>query len=289
MGVSKKEIDYILRKTFIEDWPETTAKLGRDLMIEFTDVLKTAGKKQTFGKTRLDLIHPEAIEGIGLALTDGCKKYGDNNWRLGLKYSEVYGAAQRHLQKFWSVAISDIDKDSGLPHLYHAICNIAFLLTYEENKERYQTFDDRAGSNNEFYKQQEGLVKSITKLVQENPGFFECQTGDDLLQKVYDTLDYAINTSQQFPDQPDFPDLTKMTHPEACEHLVEGMRVKLMRGANAFELDWSRVWINEMTAHVGGVYTIESVDSVEGIHFEEIGCWYPAFVLEIISRPGDTE
>lgn len=101
------------------------------------------GKKDSKNKVRLDLVPTEAIEGLALALMDGIKKYDENNWRLGLSYSEIYGAAQRHLQKFWNTDKPDVDSESKLPHLYHAICNIAFLITYEENKERYRTFDDR--------------------------------------------------------------------------------------------------------------------------------------------------
>jgi hypothetical protein len=79
-------------------------------------------------------------------------------------------------------------------------------------------------------------------------------------------------------------DLTKMDHPTACKYLVKGMKVKLLRWANNFERGWNKVWIDAMTAYIGKVYTIESVDSIEGIHFVEIGCWYPAFCLQIIEQ-----
>lgn len=245
--------------------------------------------KKDVGKNRLDLIPVECIDAIGKVLTFGAEKYFDSSWRQGINYSRVYAATQRHLQAFWGEA-PDIDEESKLSHLSHAFCNLAFLLAYEENKERYQTFDDRAGSNNEFYKQQEGLVKSITKLVQENPGFFECQTGDDMLQKVYDTLDYAINTSQQFPDQPDFPDLTKMTHPEACKHLEVGMRVKVLCRGPGHTRGWRNSWNMEyMDECIGNVFTIETVNA-HGVNFMETGwCSFPAFVLEIVSRSEETK
>lgn len=239
MGVSRKEIDYILRKTFIEDWPKSTAKLGRNLMTEFTDKLEAVGKKDSKNKTRLDLVPTEAIEGLALALMDGLKKYNENNWRLGLPYSEIYGAAQRHLQKFWNTDKSDIDSESKLPHLYHAICNIAFLITYEENKERYRTFDDRVGGNNKPY-----------------------------------------------------PDLTKMTHPEACEHLEVGMRVKVLRAAEYNERGWNAIWYGEkMNSYIGNSYTIKGFTGSENVEFvEDNQAWvFPAFVLEIVSRPGGTE
>jgi len=241
------------------------------------------GIKHDQDKIRFDLIPVEAIEALAKVLKMGAEKYGDNNWRAGIKYHRVYRAAQHHLQEFWGEH-PDKDDESSLPHLYHALCNIAFLITYEDNKERYRTFDDRAGSNNEFYKEREELVEGINKLVQDNPNFFECVVGDDTLQKAYDTLDYAIATSEQFNDQPNFPDLTKMTHPEACEHLEVGMRVRILRKAWGRKLGWENCWIPEMDCTIGDEYNIANIN-IYGVRFDEAVSSYPAFVLEIISRP----
>ena len=87
------------------------------------------GVKHDVGKNRLDLIPPEAIEALGWVLSHGSKKYGDNNWRGGIKYSRVYGATLRHLVA-WARG-EYLDKESELPHLWHALCELAFLVTYE--------------------------------------------------------------------------------------------------------------------------------------------------------------
>lgn len=249
--------------------------------------------KKDAGKIRLDLIPVECIEALGKVLTMGAEKYHDNSWREGMNYSRVYAATQRHLQAFWGES-QDTDAESKLPHLFHALCNISFLITYEENKERYRTFDDRAGSNNEFYRQREELVSSITKLVQDNPSFFECRVGDDTLQKVYDTLDYAIHSPYTtVKEKQNFPDLTKMTYLEAYKHLEVGMRVKVLRKANYEERGWPVGWPDPMDKYVGGEFLIEKMRKHVGVvlRYEKGGCtWnFPPFVLEIISNPEPEE
>lgn len=100
-----------------------------------------AGDKYDEGKNRLDLVPPEVIEAVGRILTHGAVKYAPHNWQKGINYEKVYGAMQRHLQAFWRG--EQLDSESKLPHLWHAACNIAFLITYEAHPETYKQFDDR--------------------------------------------------------------------------------------------------------------------------------------------------
>jgi len=86
------------------------------------------GKKHDRGKNRLELIPPEMIEGLGEVLTHGAAKYGDHNWARGMRWSRYYGAALRHMNAFWSG--QDHDTESGLLHLQHAACAVAFLIAY---------------------------------------------------------------------------------------------------------------------------------------------------------------
>lgn len=90
------------------------------------------GKKFDNDKNRLELIPPEFIEGTGEVLTFGAKKYGDRNWEKGMAWSRAYGALQRHLNAWFSG--EQVDLETGLSHLKHAACNVAFLITYEERK-----------------------------------------------------------------------------------------------------------------------------------------------------------
>lgn len=84
------------------------------------------------GKTRMDLLPYEALEGIAQILTFGAAKYADHNWRKGLAWSRVYSSLQRHLGA-WSRG-EDLDSETGKSHLWHAGCNILFLITFEINK-----------------------------------------------------------------------------------------------------------------------------------------------------------
>ena len=77
-------------------------------------------------KTRYDLVPPSAIKAIANVLTYGAKKYKPNNWQL-VEDTERYTAAlYRHLEAWRSGEIND--SESGLPHLEHAMTNLAFLI-----------------------------------------------------------------------------------------------------------------------------------------------------------------
>lgn len=99
------------------------------------------GIKHDLEKSRIDLITPAFIEGIGEVLRFGAEKYGDRNWEEGILYSRVYAAAMRHLLAFWQGKVSD--SESGLHHLLHAGCCIMFLYAYEDDSLRYQEWDNR--------------------------------------------------------------------------------------------------------------------------------------------------
>lgn len=78
-------------------------------------------------KPRLDLILPGIIEAIGWVRTYGVKKYGDaDSWRKVEPWRYV-AAMLRHIVAYLREPDS-IDEESGLPHLWHAACNIAFLI-----------------------------------------------------------------------------------------------------------------------------------------------------------------
>jgi pyrimidine deaminase RibD-like protein len=78
------------------------------------------------GKLRYDLIPPSALKGLAEVLTFGAKKYKPNNWR-GVDDPDKYVAAtMRHFEDYR--AGQELDTDSSLAHLKHAMTNIAFLL-----------------------------------------------------------------------------------------------------------------------------------------------------------------
>jgi hypothetical protein len=54
---------------------------------------------------------------------------GEGNWEQGMTWSRCYNSCMRHLLAFWRG--EEMDPESGLPHLAHAICNIIFLYEYQ--------------------------------------------------------------------------------------------------------------------------------------------------------------
>ncbi len=95
-------------------------------------------KRFDSGKPRLDLVPVSTIQGLAEVLTFGAEKYGDNNWRNGMKFSRAYASLMRHLLAYWSG--QDNDLESGLPHLHHVLCNVAFLVEYTKT---HPELDDR--------------------------------------------------------------------------------------------------------------------------------------------------
>lgn len=90
------------------------------------------GKKFDGDKVRMELLPPEFLTATAEVLTFGAKKYDDRNWELGMKWSRVFGALMRHMWAWWKG--EDKDPETGLSHLHHAACCIAFLIAYEERK-----------------------------------------------------------------------------------------------------------------------------------------------------------
>lgn len=101
---------------------------------------KKAGRKEDGGKPRMDLVPPSGVVAVAEILRYGAetKGYGDRNWEKGLDWGRVYGAAMRHLMAFWGG--EDDDEESGLPHIWHAACNLFFLIEYAKT---HPELDDR--------------------------------------------------------------------------------------------------------------------------------------------------
>lgn len=95
-------------------------------------------------KPRMDLLSRVALEGCAWVLTFGARKYADNNWRKGFKWSRLIGAAMRHLTAIMDG--EDTDPESGLPHVDHLACCVMFL---SEHQKKNLGEDDRWKYSNE--------------------------------------------------------------------------------------------------------------------------------------------
>ena len=93
------------------------------------DDLNKGGVKYDHGKARYDLLPPEGAEAVATILEFGAKKYAARNWEQGMDWSRPFNAAMRHLWAWWRGETTD--PDSGYSHLWHAACNLNFLIAYE--------------------------------------------------------------------------------------------------------------------------------------------------------------
>lgn len=100
-----------------------------DLLSQTKPNLKIATKFDA-NKNRLELLPVTGLEQIGLAMTFGAKKYADNNWAQGFKWSRLSGSALRHI--FAWLRGEDTDPESSLSHLAHAGACILMLLSHEK-------------------------------------------------------------------------------------------------------------------------------------------------------------
>lgn len=98
----------------------------------------TGGLKYDSNKPPVDLVPREAIEAAARAFGFGARKYAAHNFKLGLQYSRLAGAVQRHLLAYMDC--EDLDPESGLSHLDHAMSALSMLVYMSKNKPE---MDDR--------------------------------------------------------------------------------------------------------------------------------------------------
>lgn len=96
-----------------------------------TDLLQE-GVKYDQDKLPYHLLPPELMEAVADILDFGQKKYAPRNWEKGMKWSRVFSSLMRHMWKWWNGETND--PETGKSHLWHAGCNIAFLIAYEARK-----------------------------------------------------------------------------------------------------------------------------------------------------------
>lgn len=83
-------------------------------------------------KPRYDLVPPSAIKAMADVLTFGARKYKPNNWRNCEELGRYVAATMRHFEAYRAGEVND--PDSGLPHLAHAMTNLAFLLELDTSE-----------------------------------------------------------------------------------------------------------------------------------------------------------
>lgn len=80
------------------------------------------------GKTRVDLLPPDAIMGLANLMTVNELKYPDRNWEKGMPFSDVLASLERHMLAL--KAGEDIDPTDGQHHALKIMWNGMALFCY---------------------------------------------------------------------------------------------------------------------------------------------------------------
>lgn len=87
--------------------------------------------KSDAGKVRPSLVPPSLVIEVAKVREYGIKKYHDpENWKR-VEAQRYVDALYRHFLQYLSG--ENLDDESGLPHLSHMACNLAFLIEMEVN------------------------------------------------------------------------------------------------------------------------------------------------------------
>lgn len=87
--------------------------------------------KADAGKPRLTLVPRQIIWDVAAVREYGNRKYKDpDNWKQ-VETQRYRDAAYRHFMAYLDDP-QGVDEESGLPHLSHLACNIAFLCELEK-------------------------------------------------------------------------------------------------------------------------------------------------------------
>ena len=95
----------------------------------------SGGLKYDHGKLRYDLVPPHAIKAIADVLTYGADKYAPNSWQTVSDGETRYTAAMmRHFEAYREG--EELDPETGKSDLSHCLCNLTFLLWFQQNRLR---------------------------------------------------------------------------------------------------------------------------------------------------------
>ena len=132
-NVRKQVIVDILRQAGCELPGSYTLKASESSVQRVPDAPKIPGAKSDQGKLQLSMVPPAMIYAVAKIREYGNKKYADpENWRR-VDPEKFHEAMLRHCMAVWEDWRS-IDSESGLPHLWHLMCNGAFLCAMMEEK-----------------------------------------------------------------------------------------------------------------------------------------------------------
>lgn len=101
---------------------------------------KEQGLRFNTGKLRWSLVDFESLVPMVQVLEFGAQKYDDHNWKKGMPITQISESLMRH--SFAFLGGEDNDRESGLPHIGHILCNAMFISYMIKNCNEH---DDRYG------------------------------------------------------------------------------------------------------------------------------------------------
>jgi hypothetical protein len=93
--------------------------------METQEEYKDLATRHNEGKLKWSLVDFKSLEPMVRVLEFGAEKYEIDNWKKGLKVTEICESLLRHIHSF--LEGENNDSESGLPHLGHIQVNAMFL------------------------------------------------------------------------------------------------------------------------------------------------------------------
>ena len=90
------------------------------------------GSRYNKGKRKWSLVHYKSLEPLVEVLEFGAEKYSPENWKKGLDKKEILESMMRHLTALMDG--EENDKESGLHHIGHIMCNAMFYRYFDNNE-----------------------------------------------------------------------------------------------------------------------------------------------------------
>lgn len=89
--------------------------------------------KDDASKPIFSRVPPEIILAIEKVREYGCQKYPEDSWKA-VEPQRYWEAVLRHMVAAWN-DYKAVDQESGLPHIWHVACNLAFIMALEKEAE----------------------------------------------------------------------------------------------------------------------------------------------------------
>jgi hypothetical protein len=116
--------------------------------ISMSDNSNQAAKSDA-GKAPISLVPMDAVWAVSWIRKYGNEKYHDpDNW-IEVEPERYRDAMMRHLLRYLEDPES-IDEESGYPHLWHAACNMFFLISLEYGEETKTDYAKRIDTDDIF-------------------------------------------------------------------------------------------------------------------------------------------